>query len=146
MAEEKVFRIDPAGPGPSAASAYPARQPAEGIGVLTNQDIGGSDAAAGLGLRDYARVAMTYWKYITVVTLLLTIIATAWSVVRPRIYAAEASAVVLAVGTDNVSSLLAGDNLAKARAKTYKSLAESRLVAGRVGESTGFNMTGDALL
>jgi capsular exopolysaccharide synthesis family protein len=114
---------------------------------LSNQDIGGSDvSAAGMGLRDYARVARTYWKYITVVTLILTVIASAWSAVRPRIFAAEASAVVLAVGTDNVSSLLAGDTLAKARAKNYKSLAESRLVAGRVSESTGLNMTGDALL
>lgn len=114
---------------------------------MSNQDIGGSDvSAAGLGLRDYARVAMTYWKYITVVTLILTLLATAWSVVRPRIYAAEASAVVLAVGTDNVSSLLAGDNLAKARAKTYKSLAESRLVAGSVSEFIGLTMTDSALL
>ncbi|PNI08803.1 lipopolysaccharide biosynthesis protein [Arthrobacter sp. AFG7.2] len=147
MAEEKVFRIDPAAPGPSVAPAYPARQPAEGIGVLSNQDSGGSEvSAAGMGLRDYARVAMTYWKYITVVTLIITVIAAAWSAVRPRIYAAEASAVVLAVGTDNVSSLLAGDNLAKARAKNYKSLAESRLVAGNVSEATGLNITGDALL
>ena len=64
-----------------------------------------------MGLRDYARVARTYWKHIAVVTLIVTLLATAWSTFRPRIYAAEASAVVIAVGTDNVSSLLAGDTL-----------------------------------
>ncbi|OAE00154.1 lipopolysaccharide biosynthesis protein [Arthrobacter sp. OY3WO11] len=99
-----------------------------------------------MGLRDYARVARTYWKHIAVVTLIVTLLATAWSTFRPRIYAAEASAVVLAVGTDNVSSLLAGDTLAKARAKNYKSLAESRLVADNVRLSTGLNMSSDALL
>lgn len=114
---------------------------------MSNQDISGSDVpAAGMGLRDYARVARTYWKHIAVVTLIVTLLATAWSTFRPRIYAAEASAVVIAVGTDNVSSLLAGDTLAKARAKNYKSLAESRLVADNVRLSTGLNMSSDALL
>ncbi|WP_368784590.1 YveK family protein, partial [Arthrobacter sp. 9E06] len=114
---------------------------------MSNQDISGSDVpAAGMGLRDYARVARTYWKHIAVVTLIVTLLATAWSTFRPRIYAAEASAVVIAVGTDNVSSLLAGDTLAKARAKNYKSLAESRLVADNVRLSTGVSMSSDALL
>lgn len=114
---------------------------------MNTQDSGGSDAsAAGMGLTDYARVARRYWKHITVVTLIVAVAAMAWGAVRPRIYAAEASAVVLAVGTDNVSSLLAGDTLAKARAKNYKSLAESRLVADKVRDSTGLGMTSDALL
>ncbi len=114
---------------------------------MSNQDISGSEAiAAGMGLSDYVRVARTYWKHIAVLTLIVTLLATAWSAFRPRVFAAEASAVVLAVGTDNVSSLLAGDTLAKARAKTYKSLAESRLVADNVSASAGLNMKGDALL
>lgn len=103
-------------------------------------------SSAGMGLRDYARVARTYWKYIVAVTLVVTLLAMAWGAFRPRAYAAEASGIVLAVGSDNVSSLLAGDTLAKARAKNYKSLAESRLVADRVSESTGVNMSGNALL
>lgn len=114
---------------------------------MNNQDIGGSDvSAAGMGLRDYVRVARTYWKQITVVTLIVTVIAAAWGASRPRIFAAEATAVVLTMGTDNVSSLLAGDTLAKAKAKTYKSLAESRLVADNVSVTTGLNIPGEALL
>jgi capsular exopolysaccharide synthesis family protein len=147
MAEEEVFRTSRVTPGPSVVPAHPARQLAGGIGFLSNPDIGRSDSpAAGMGLREYARVARTYWKHITVVTLVVTLLATTWSAFRPRIFAAEASAVVIAVGTDNVSTLLAGDTLAKARAKTYKSLAESRLVADNVSDSIGLNLTGEALL
>jgi capsular exopolysaccharide synthesis family protein len=115
---------------------------------LSNQDIaaGNEGSGAGLGLRDYARIARTYWKFITVVTLVFTVAAMAWSSMRPRVYAAEASAVVVAAGTESVSSLLAGDTLAKARAKNYKSLAESRLVADNVSASTGVKMTGAELL
>jgi capsular exopolysaccharide synthesis family protein len=130
-----------------AASARPARQPAGGIGHLSNQDIAGSEeSAAGLGLRDYARIARSYWKYITVVTLVVTVLAITWSALRPRVYAAEASAVVFAGGTENVSTLLAGDTLAKARAKNYKSLGESRLVADNVSQSTGLKASGADLL
>ena len=115
---------------------------------MSNQDIaaGSEGSGTGLGLSEYARIARTYWKFITVVTLVLTVSAMAWSAMRPRVYAAEASAVVVAAGTENVSSLLAGDTLAKARAKNYKSLAESRLVADNVSASTGLKLTGAQLL
>ncbi|MHC6591785.1 tyrosine-protein kinase domain-containing protein [Arthrobacter sp. C152] len=114
---------------------------------MSNQDIAAGEASgASLGLRDYARIARTYWKFITVVTLVLTVSAMAWSAMRPRVYASEASAVVVAAGTESVSSLLAGDTLAKARAKNYKSLAESRLVADNVSASTDVKMTGAQLL
>ncbi|MGX5717176.1 polysaccharide biosynthesis tyrosine autokinase [Arthrobacter sp. MAHUQ-56] len=115
---------------------------------MSNQDIaaGNEGAGAGLGLGDYARIARTYWKFITVVTLVFTVAAMTWSSMRPRVYAAEASAVVVAAGTESVSSLLAGDTLAKARAKNYKSLAESRLVADNVSAATGVKMTGAELL
>lgn len=147
MAAEVVTRRDPDFPGTSAEAAYPALQPTEGIEVLSNQEIGGSDEkAAGMGLRDYVRVARTYWKSITAVTLGVTLAVMAWSALQPRVYAAEASAVVLAVGTDNVSTLLQGDTLAKARAKNYKSLAESRLVADNVRASLGLSQTSDDLL
>lgn len=147
MTAEVVIRKDPAVPGPFAEAAYPALQPTEGIEVLTNQEMGGSDEkAAGMGLRDYVRVARTYWKSITAVTLGITIAVMAWSALQPRVYAAEASAVVLAVGTDNVSTLLQGDTLAKARAKNYKSLAESRLVADNVRSSLGLTQTSEDLL
>ncbi|UKA66831.1 polysaccharide biosynthesis tyrosine autokinase [Arthrobacter sp. FW306-05-C] len=147
MAAEVVTRRDPDFPGPFAEAAYPALQPTEGIEVLSYQEIGGSDEkAAGMGLRDYVRVARTYWKSITAVTLGITLAVMAWSALQPRVYAAEASAVVLAVGTDNVSTLLQGDTLAKARAKNYKSLAESRLVADNVRASLGLSQASDDLL
>jgi len=147
MAAEVVTRKDPDVPDPFAEAAYPALQPTGGIEVLSNQEIGGSDEkAAGMGLRDYVRVARTYWKSITAVTLGVTLAVMAWSALQPRVYAAEASAVVLAVGTDNVSTLLQGDTLAKARAKNYKSLAESRLVADNVRASLGLSQTSDDLL
>ncbi|MDQ0827978.1 capsular exopolysaccharide synthesis family protein [Arthrobacter sp. B2I5] len=147
MAAEVVTSKDPAVSGAVAEAAYPALQPTGGIEVLSIQEIGGSDEkAAGMGLRDYVRVARTYWKSITAITLAVGLAVMAWSALQPRVYAAEASAVVLAVGTDNVSTLLQGDTLSKARAKNYKSLAESRLVADNVRNSLALTQTSDDLL
>lgn len=147
MAKELSNSKDTATPDPCVEPLHPLLQPVGGIGVLSHQEIGGSeDKAAGMGLRDYVKVARRYWKSITVLTLAITLAGMAWSVLQPRKYASEASAVVLAVGTDNVSSLLQGDTLAKARAKSYKSMAASRVVADNVRSSTGLELSSDALL
>lgn len=113
---------------------------------MTNLNAGHSDeVVGGMGVNEYIRVARIYWKSIVVVTVVITLLVTLWSVLQPRIYAAEASAIVLTEGSD-VNTLLSGDTLAKSKIKNYESIAESRLLADRVIETTNLDTTADALL
>ena len=114
---------------------------------MTNLPAGHSDqAAGGMGVREYIRVARLYWKSIAAVAAAITLLVTVWGVLQPRIYAAEASAIVLTVGSEDVNILLSGDTLAKSKIKNYESIAESRLLADRVIETTNLDTTADALL
>lgn len=114
---------------------------------MTNLNAGHSDeVVGGMGVNEYIRVARIYWKSIAVVTVIVTLLATLWGVLQPRIYAAEASAIVLTVGSENVDVLLSGDTLAKSKIKNYESIAESRLLADRVIETANLDTSADALL
>ncbi|GAB4099491.1 polysaccharide biosynthesis tyrosine autokinase [Sinomonas halotolerans] len=99
-----------------------------------------------LTLADYLRVARRFWRGIVAITALTTALAFTWYLMQPRIYAAESSGVVITVGADNLSLSLAGDNLAKSRAKNYKSVAESALVADRVARELGLTTTAQQLV
>ncbi|WP_430296317.1 polysaccharide biosynthesis tyrosine autokinase [Sinomonas sp. B1-1] len=90
-------------------------------------------------------VMRRHWRGILLITTLATAVAFGWYLVQPRQYAAEASGVVITVGGDNLSLSLAGDNLAKSRAKNYKSVAESALVAERVARDLGMDRSPQAL-
>ncbi|TNB70517.1 polysaccharide biosynthesis tyrosine autokinase [Arthrobacter sp. BB-1] len=104
------------------------------------------EAPAGMDLADYLRVLRVYWKAIVAFTLLATLAASGWTVLQPKIYSSDSSGIVVTPGSDNVSLLLAGDSLAKAKVKNYESVAKSRLVADRVIASLELNTTADALL
>lgn len=114
---------------------------------MTNLNAGHSEeATGGMGVNEYIRVARIYWKSITAVAVAITLLVTLWGVLQPRVYAAEASAIVLTVGSENVDVLLSGDALAKSKIKNYESIAESRLLADRVIETANLDTTADALL
>lgn len=102
--------------------------------------------SAGMALDDYLRIARTYWKGIVAFTLAFTLIALGWASLQPKVYASDSTGIVVAGGSDNLSLSLAGDNLAKSKSQTYKSIAESRLVADRVIRALGLNTSADALL
>jgi capsular exopolysaccharide synthesis family protein len=105
-----------------------------------------SKAATGLGLTGYVRVARAYWRSICALTVGLALLATVWGALQPRVYAAESSALVLTVGSENLETLLTGDALAKSKIKNYKSIAESRLLADRVIKAANLKMDADALM
>ena len=109
-------------------------------------EVNSDDSTTGMGVRGYVRVARLYWRSIAVITIVVTTLVTLWGAVQPRIYAAESSALVLTVGSENVNTLLTGDALAKSKIKNYESIAESRLIADQVIASVGLNTTADALL
>lgn len=101
---------------------------------------------AGLTLADYLHVARVYWKGIAAFIVALTLAAFAWTLVQPRIYESESSGIVVTAGADNLSLSLAGDNLAKSKAKNYTSVAGSRLLAERVISDLRLDTNSDALL
>lgn len=109
-------------------------------------EVDSEGSIAGMGVRDYIRVARLYWRSIAVMTISVTALVTFWGAVQPRAYAAESSALVLTVGSENVATLLTGDALAKSKIKNYESIAESRLIAEQVIASIGLNTTADELL
>lgn len=114
---------------------------------MTNVNAGNSgEVGGGMGVHEHMRVARIYWKSIAVVTVIITLLVTLWAVLQPRLYAAEASAIVLTAGSEDVSLLLSGDTLAKSKIKSYESIAESRLLADRVIKTTNLDTTPDALL
>lgn len=108
--------------------------------------VGTEEAPSGMGFIEYVRIARAYWKSIAAITLIITLLVSVWSALQPRIYSAESSVLVLTAGSDDLNALLAGDALAKSKVTNYKSLAESRLVADRVIEAAGLDVTADALL
>ncbi|MFB8368103.1 polysaccharide biosynthesis tyrosine autokinase [Pseudarthrobacter sp. NPDC055928] len=99
-----------------------------------------------MALKDYFRVVRIHWKAIVVSTAVACMLAYGWTVLQPRIYASESSGIVVAGGSENLSLSLAGDSLAKSKAKNYKSLAMSPLVADRVIADLNLDVTPAALL
>ena len=101
---------------------------------------------AGLALEDYLRIARARWKGILAFTLALTVLAFCWTLLQPKIYAAQSTGIVVAGGSDNLSLSLMSENLAQTKAAKYESVAKSRLVAERVVTSLGLTTSPDALL
>jgi capsular exopolysaccharide synthesis family protein len=106
----------------------------------------GRSAPRGMTLTEFVSLAKTYWKGILAATLLVTVLAYGWTLLQPKIYSSQSSGIVVAAGANNLGLSLAGDNLAKSKAKNYKSVASSRLVAERVLGVTGMDISADALL
>lgn len=97
-------------------------------------------------LRYYGRLVLNYWKGITALFLICILLAFLWTLAQPRIYSASSSALVLATESADVSAALAGDNLAKSKAVSYKSIAGTRPVAERVANELKLAENPDKLL
>lgn len=85
-----------------------------------------------MDLRSQLRVLRSHWLALVIFTLLGTTAFGVWALVQPKVYSAEASGYVTAntVSTDAASALV-GENLAKAKVKSYIDLGMWRSVAER---------------
>jgi capsular exopolysaccharide synthesis family protein len=101
---------------------------------------------AGLTLADYFRIARVRWKGILAFTMALTVIAFCWALLQPKMYSSQSMGIVVAGGSDNLSTSLMSENLARAKAAKYQSVAQSRLVAERVVKSLDLHTSPGALL
>ncbi|WP_336853418.1 polysaccharide biosynthesis tyrosine autokinase [Sinomonas albida] len=100
---------------------------------------------AGLSLAEYVAIARSYWVGILLLTALATAGGLGWYLNQPRVYEATSSGIVVTGGADNLSLSLAGDNLAKSKAKGYKSVGESTLVAERAAHKLNLGESAQAL-
>ncbi|WP_246036097.1 polysaccharide biosynthesis tyrosine autokinase [Sinomonas susongensis] len=99
----------------------------------------------GMNLADYLSVARTYWSGILVFVVVATAGAFGWYHVQPRVYEAQSNGMVVTGGSENLNLSLAGDNLSKSKAKGYRSLADSLLVAERVIKTLGISTSPQAI-
>lgn len=99
----------------------------------------------GMSGADFLSVGRSYWVGILLLTLISTGGALGWYILQPKVYAAESSGIVVTAGTENLSMSLAGDNLAKSKAKGYKSVGESILVAESVVKALGLGESAQAV-
>ncbi|MFI7493935.1 YveK family protein [Kocuria sp. M4R2S49] len=83
-------------------------------------------------MRDLTRLARTYWRGITLIVLVCTLLALGWSLMQPKFYSTTVRGLVIAIGQQDLSSRLAGDQLVRSKAAAYESLATSRPVAETV--------------
>lgn len=97
-------------------------------------------------LRYYGRLVLNYWQGILSCFMICILLAFVWTLAQPRIYSASSSALVLATESADVSAALAGDNLAKSKAVSYKSIAGTRPVADRVANELKLSVNPDLLL
>ena len=89
-----------------------------------------------MDLRQYLRVFRAHWLGMVLIVLLAVAVAFAWTLIQPRVYSADASAVVQSGDQSNpdIGLAIAGNSLASGRIATYVELGASRTVAERVIE------------
>lgn len=90
------------------------------------------DKPQGMSGNDLLSVVRSHWLGILLITVLMVGASLGWYTLQPKVYAAESSGIVVTAGAENLGMSLAGDSLAKSKAKGYQSVGESILVAESV--------------
>lgn len=88
----------------------------------------------GMSGNDLLSAVRSHWIGILAITVVSIGGSLGWYALQPKVYAAESTGIVVATGAENLGLSLAGDTLAKSKAKSYQSVGESIKVADRVVE------------
>ena len=104
-----------------------------------------------MDLREYLRVFRAHWLGMVLITLLGVAVAFGWTLLQPKVYTADASAIVQAnttgaTGDNNLSTAMLGNSLTSGRVKTYVALGQSRAVADGVIKDLGLDVSADQLV
>jgi len=97
-------------------------------------------------LRDYLRLFRAHWVGMLVIVLVGVIVSFGWTLFQPKVYSADASAVVQSKPTTDVGTAVAATTLATSRVKTYVDLGSSRAVAERVIAELKLDASPDTLV
>ncbi|UXW85201.1 polysaccharide biosynthesis tyrosine autokinase [Microbacterium azadirachtae] len=104
-----------------------------------------------MDLREYLRVFRAHWLGMVLITLLGVAVAFGWTLLQPKVYTADASAIVQAntsgdTGDSSLSSAMLGNSLTSGRVKTYVALGQSRAVAEGVITELNLDVSADQLV
>lgn len=88
----------------------------------------------------------SYWRGISAIFAICILLAFLVTLIQPKIYESSSSGLVIASGSENVGSALAADSLAKSKALSFMSLAETRTVAELVRNELALQIDPDELL
>lgn len=97
-------------------------------------------------LREYLAIVRAHWMGVLAFALVGALLAFAWSLSQPKVYAATSSGFVTAGGASDPGSSNLGDILAKSRVKSYVVLATDRSTAQKVIDDLDLDTTPEALV
>ncbi|GAB3634347.1 hypothetical protein GCM10027421_37010 [Microbacterium shaanxiense] len=98
-------------------------------------------------LTDYVRIVRTHWIVILVATVLSVGAAFGWNSLQPRVYSADTTGIVTAVGGNSTSgAALVGTQLAQSRVKSYLELGSWRAVAEHAIAELGLGSSPEGLV
>ncbi|UPL11306.1 polysaccharide biosynthesis tyrosine autokinase [Microbacterium sufflavum] len=98
-------------------------------------------------LSDYFRILRAHWIVILIATIVGAGLAFGWSALQPKVYSADTTGIVTAVGGDGTSgSALVGNQLAQSRVKSYLNLGSWRAVAEHAIDELNLDATPESLV
>ncbi|MDQ0613751.1 capsular exopolysaccharide synthesis family protein [Microbacterium sp. W4I4] len=100
-----------------------------------------------MDLRHYLRIFRAHWLGMVVIIVAAVMIAFGWTVLQPRVYTADATAIVQSrQASDDAGAKVLGNQLAASSVKTFVNLGQSRLVAERVIDELQLDTTPESLV
>jgi len=100
-----------------------------------------------MDLRHYLRIFRAHWLGMVVIIAAAVMIAFGWTVLQPRVYTADATAIVQSrQASDDAGAKVLGNQLASSSVKTFVNLGQSRLVAERVIDELHLDTTPERLV
>lgn len=97
-------------------------------------------------LTDYVRVVRRHWRAIVACTLAAVLLAAVYTLLRPKVYEAEASGFVAAGPANSAAESSIGDSLAKSRVASYVVVAKSRGTAEEAAKIIGSDASASSLI
>ncbi len=102
-----------------------------------------------MDVNQYLKIFRAHWLGVVLLTLLGVALAFGWSLVQPRVYTADATALIQAKtegDEQNLTTQQIGTFVAQGKVKDYIELGDSRTVAQRVIDRLGIDTSQEALL
>ena len=97
-------------------------------------------------LTDYLRILRAHWLGVVALTIVTALAALVFSLMQPKVYAANANGFVSSGLNDNPALASVSDSLAKSRAKSYVDIAKSRATAQTVIDDLGLDAAPSSLI
>ena len=97
-------------------------------------------------LQDYLKVLRRYWLGVIAIVALCGSAAFAYSLLQPKVYAANANGFVTTADNSDIAMGSVNDSLSKSRAKSYADVAKSRAIAENVVNDLKLDVTPSSLV